>query len=44
MAGRRSSIRVNSLLFEEDSFLIKREMMRQKQAKYKENKEQRISL
>jgi len=39
MAGRRSSIRVNSLLFEEDSFLIKREMMRQKQAKYKENKE-----
>jgi hypothetical protein len=28
MAGRRSSCRVNSLLFEEDSFLIKREMMR----------------
>jgi len=27
-AGRRSSLRVNSLLFEEDSFLIKREMMR----------------
>ena len=28
MAGRRSSMRVNSLLFEEDSLQIKREMVR----------------
>ena len=30
VAGRRSNTRVNSLLFEEDSMQIKREMMRQK--------------
>jgi len=29
-AGRRSSTRLNSLLFEEDSLQIKREMVRQK--------------
>lgn len=42
--GRRTSTRVNSLLFEEDSLQIKREMMRQKQAKYRENLQQRVSL
>ena len=31
MNGRRSSNRMNSLMFEEDSLMIKREMMRQKQ-------------
>ena len=30
IGSRRSSIRVNSLLFEEDSLQIKREMVRQK--------------
>ena len=44
MGGRRSNIRVNSLLFEEDSLQIKREMVRQKQAKYRENMQQRVSL
>ena len=33
MAGRRSSNRINSLLYEEDSMQIKREMLRQKQEK-----------
>lgn len=44
MQGRRSSTRMNSLMFEEDSMMIKKEMLRQKQEKYKQNKEQRISL
>ena len=44
IGSRRSSIRVNSLLFEEDSLQIKREMVRQKQEKYRENLEQRISV
>ena len=30
LAGRRSSTRINSLLFEEDSMQIKREMMRER--------------
>ena len=44
IGSRRSSIRINSLLFEEDSLQIKREMVRQKQEKQRENMEQRISL
>ena len=44
MAVRRSSTRINSLLFEEDSLQIKQEMIRQKQEKQRINMEQRISL
>lgn len=44
IGSRRSSMRINSLLFEEDSLQIKREMVRQKRAKQRENMEQRISL